>query len=39
MKAQAAEGIAAVYNHNLDEANFDYKAFDAELLQFSSKYR
>lgn len=35
---EAAEGIAAVFNHNLDEENFDYEAFDQQLMAFSSKY-
>ena len=35
---EAAEGIAAVFNHNLDEDNFDYEAFDQQLIDFSSRY-
>jgi HEAT repeat protein len=35
---EAAEGIAAVFNHNLDEENFDYEAFDRQLLAHSSRY-
>ena len=32
---EAAEGIAAVFNHNLDDAVFDFEAFDRQLLAFS----
>ena len=35
---EAAEGIAAVFNHNLDEENFDYEVFDQQLIDFSSRY-
>ena len=35
---EAAEGIAAVFNHNLDEESFDYEAFDRQLLEHSSRY-